>query len=148
MSRIGRVLDEPGRLAALDGIVVLVVLLVGEVHHYGLGGLTDLAAVGPLLLSFLVGWYAVAVLIGLYERTPEGTARHSLRTVAVTALAGANVGLIVRSLVFGDPQVSPFPAVITATLLVATCGVRALVRWRVRTVRSRSLGASERQAQD
>lgn len=147
MSRVARATNEPGALAALDGLVVAGVLIAGVAHHYGPAVLSDPVASLTVAAPFLLGWYAVAALLGIYERTPTGEAQHSLRLVAATALGGANVGLICRTLVFGDSAVPPFPAVITATILAATLGVRAVVG-RVARSPDRSLGSGEGQAQD
>jgi hypothetical protein len=148
MSKVERATSEPGALAALDGVVVAGVLIAGVTHHYGPGVLS--APVDPLIVAapFLIGWYGVGVLLGIYERTPAGEARHSLRLVAATALGGANVGLILRTLAFGDSAVSPFPAVITATILAATLGVRAVVGWIAGRSPARSFGPGEGQAQN
>jgi len=143
-----RSLDDPGALAFVDGLAVLAVLAAGIVQHHGVAGLTEPATLTPLLVSFLLGWYTLATLTGLYERAAAGGGRHSLRLVAATAVGAANAGILVRAHAFGDVPASPFPLVITAILLATTLGVRGLVALAVRTADSDSLGADERQTQD
>ncbi len=148
MSTLNEVLNDAGPLKAVDGAVIVAVLVAGEVHHYGTAVLSDPAGMVDVLVAFLFGWYAAASLLGLYGVAADGPGRHSLRAVAVTAIAGANVGLIVRSLAFGRPQISPFPAVITVTLVVALVAVRWAVRRAARSEEASSLGAGEYQPQN
>lgn len=148
MPTLTEALNDAGWLRAVDGAVIVAVLVAGEIHHYGTAVLADPGAMADVLVAFLFGWYATASLLGLYGRSSDGPGRHSLRAVAVTAIAGANVGLIVRSLAFGRPQISPFPAVITGTLLVALCAVRWAVRRAAAAGESSSLGSGEYQPQN
>lgn len=143
-----RSLDDPGALAFVDGLAVLAVLAAGVVQHHGAAGLTEPWTLTPLLSSFLLGWYGLAALTGLYRRAPGGGGRHSLRLVAATAIGAANVGILLRAHAFGDVPASPFPLVITAILLVTALAVRGLVALAVRTAESGSLGADEHQPQD
>lgn len=148
MGSLRRALNDGPTLAVLDSTVIVAVLLAGEFHHFGAAVLSNPLAVVDVLVSFLVGWGVAAALLGLYGSARLGGGRHSLRAVAVAALAAVNVGLIVRSLAFGDPPVSPFPAVITATLLVALCTVRFVVKRTAAPAGDPSVGSGEYQAQD
>jgi len=148
MASLRRSVDAPGALAVVDGLAVLSVLAAGVVQHHGVAGLTEPSTLTPLVVSFLFGWYGLATLTGLYERSPGGGGRHSLRLVAATAVGAANVGVLLRAHAFGDVPASPFPLVITAILLVTVLGVRGLVALAVRTADAGSLGADERQPQD
>jgi hypothetical protein len=147
MSLRSRLTTDPRALAVGDSLALLAVLLAGEVHHYGVGRLTAVGAMAPTLLSFVLGWLLVATLLGVYERTPDGRARHSLRLVVGTWLGAANVGLLVRGSVFDDPAAYPFPLVVTGLTLVGLVAWRGIVAYVADDTGFRSVAAGERDAQ-
>jgi hypothetical protein len=147
MSLRSRITSDPRSLAVGDSLVVVAVLLAGTYFHGGVARLTDVAAVAPTLASFVAGWLLVAGILGLYERTPDGTARHSLRLVVGTWLGAANASLILRWLAFDDPAVWPFPAIITGLTLLVLVGWRGSVAFLADDSGFRSVAAGERDAQ-
>jgi hypothetical protein len=120
--------DRPtALLAAGDAAVVTGVLLVGELTH-DVAILANLTRVSKLVAAFLLGWFLLAGLLGLYDgRSWE--LWPSLRTTTAAWLGAANVGLLLR----GSPLLAggttwPFPLVITGLVLLA------LLAWRLAVV--------------
>lgn len=122
---------SPDRWTALvavgDAVVLMAVLLYGELSH-GVNPIESPVWTAETVLPFLVGWFAVAALLGVYD---DRTARlgPSVRTAAGTWLGAANLGLIARGsdLVHGGTT-WPFPLVITGFVLLG------LLAWRFVTV--------------
>ncbi|MFT4958011.1 MAG: hypothetical protein ACI9PP_002243 [Halobacteriales archaeon] len=113
-----------GTLAALDAVILIVVLIVGELQH-GFDPLNDPIRVSETLAPFLVGWVVFASVAGLYARTDRPLVP-DLRLLVVTWFAAANVGLVLRTSPWLHGGVLwPFGVVVTGMVLVA------LVAWRI-----------------
>lgn len=111
-----RVIAGGGDLVIITGIVLL-----GNVEHGG-NPIADPLASFTTAVPFVIGWLAVAALAGVYTRA-EGI--DDTRLTAVTWIAAANVGLMIRgSPLFDGGTTWPFPIVITGTVLVALLGWR------------------------
>lgn len=120
-----------GTLAALDAVVVIAVLIAGELQH-GFDPIGDPVRVVGTLAPFLAGWLVFAAVAGLYARTDRSLGA-DLRLLVVTWVAGANVGLVLRSSPWFHGGVTwPFGVVVTGTVLVVLLvwriGVEALTR--------------------
>ena len=104
-----------------DLVIIIGIVLLGNVEHGGnpiAEPLTSLMTTVP----FVIGWLAVAALAGVYTRSPG---IDDTRLTAVTWIAAANVGLMIRgSPLFDGGTTWPFPIVITGTVLVAVLGWR------------------------
>ena len=129
MDSLSRACSEPRWLAVGDALVISAVLLAGEIQHYGLGVVGRPLDMANVFVSFLVGWFVVAALLGVYERAPSGDPRHSLRLVVGAWLGAANVGIAIRALAFGDLPTGLFPVVITGIALVGLVPWRAAAAW-------------------
>ncbi len=118
-------LDRPTlSLVAGDVLVLVAVVVAGEISH-GIDPLARPVLVLDTLAPFLVGWTALAALLGAYGRTVQTRPLASIRVGAGAWVGAANVGLILRSSpLFHGGTTYPFNLVITATVLVG------LVAWR------------------
>ncbi|MDF9747119.1 DUF3054 domain-containing protein [Natrinema salsiterrestre] len=107
----------------VDVVLVAGMVLYGYIDH---GGDPIADPVGSLgtIAPFVVGWLAVALLAGVYT-LESPLSGHGLRVTAVTWIAAANVGLMIRgSPLFDGGTTWPFPVVITASVLVVLMGWR------------------------
>ncbi|WP_254764096.1 DUF3054 domain-containing protein [Natrinema marinum] len=110
--------------ATVDTALVVGLVLLGNVEHGG-NPIADPLASLETVAPFAIGWIAVALLAGVYTREefePVG----DYRLLAVTWIAAANVGLMLRaSSLFEGGANWPFPLVITGF------GLLALLGWRL-----------------
>lgn len=113
-------------LAVGAGDVCLIAGLIvsGQLSHDVnpiLEPITSLETMAP----FVIGWLAMSAIAGLYTHPVSASATRVARLTAVTWIAAANVGLLLRMSVFGETAAWPFPLVITGF------GLLLLVGWRV-----------------
>lgn len=113
-------------LATGDVLGIALVLSWGIVDHHGLAGLLDPGRVVGAVAPFVVGYVAVALLAGTYERVRIATLAWSLRTVTATWLGALGVGLVIRS----------SPAVVGGAswpfgLVLIVFGLPVLLAWRL-----------------
>ncbi|SEQ05446.1 DUF3054 domain-containing protein [Natrinema salaciae] len=108
----------------IDVVLVAGLVLLGRIEHGG-NPLSEPIASLETITPFVVGWLAVALLAGIYTRDrPVG--REAFRLTAVTWIAAANVGLMLRaSPLFTGGATWPFPLVITGF------GLFVLLGWRL-----------------
>lgn len=112
-------------LGAADLAVLVALILVGQGTH-GANPVTEPLASLETIVPFAVGWIVASVLVGLYVRGVATTTSRAARLTAVSWIAAANVGFILRgSPVFAGDAPWTFTVVMTGTGLVA------LVGWRV-----------------
>ncbi|QLG47808.1 DUF3054 domain-containing protein [Natrinema halophilum] len=109
--------------AVVDVSVIAGLVLLGNIEHGGNPIAEPFASV-ETIAPFVIGWLAVSLLAGVYTRDRvQGS--HRYRQMAVTWIAAANVGLMLRaSSLFDGGATWPFPLVITGTGLVALLGWR------------------------
>ncbi|WP_408958596.1 DUF3054 domain-containing protein [Natrinema sp. 74] len=123
-TRDGSVGRERFVTAIVDTVLVIGLVLLGTVEHGG-NPLTEPLASLETVAPFAIGWIAVALLAGLYTRE-ELEPVVGYRWLAVTWIAAANVGLMLRaSSLFEGSANWPFPLVITGF------GLLVLFGWRV-----------------
>ncbi len=130
--RLGDVPDETREFAVLAGdlLVVTAVVAAGIVEHHGLSGLADPFTTVETIVPFAAGWLLCAGLAGLYRSDALTDPRVAARLTTLTALAAANVGLLLRaSPYFTGGMAWPFPLVMTGTVLVV------VLPWRLVLVR-------------
>ncbi|QLK26202.1 DUF3054 domain-containing protein [Natrinema zhouii] len=122
-SRDGSVDRERVVTGVVDLVIVVALVLLGNVEHGGNPIAEPLASL-ETVVPFVIGWVGVALLAGVYTRNRfAGT--DDFRLTAVTWIAAANVGLMLRgSPLFEGGTTWPFPVVITGTVLVALLGWR------------------------
>ncbi|WP_254523697.1 DUF3054 domain-containing protein [Natrinema caseinilyticum] len=109
--------------AVVDVGLVVALVLLGNIEHGGNPIAEPLESLGTVT-PFVIGWVSVALLAGIYTRDrpldPDG-----VRLAAVTWIAAANVGLMLRaSSLFDGGTTWPFPLVITGIGLIALLGWR------------------------
>lgn len=97
--------------------LALFVLLGRESHDLGAGASWFVEVVWP----FLVGWFAVALAVGLYTRESRPWWR-----VAVTWAAGIGLGLALRVAVTDRTVVGAFPIVVYSFTALFVFGWRAI----------------------
>lgn len=115
-------------VVAIDLLVVVGLVLTGMVQH---GTIDQPARVVGTVSPFLIGWLVAAPLAGTYAVSDgDGGGFASVlkyRRAAVTWLAAANVGLVLRSApAFPGGTAWAFPLVITGLGLVALLGWRTV----------------------
>ncbi|AEH37131.1 hypothetical protein Halxa_2513 [Halopiger xanaduensis SH-6] len=123
----GGTADRTTLLLAVGDVVFLAgLVLVGQLSH-GVTPIEQPVAALETVAPFVLGWLLVAAIAGLY--TNAGAVATSVprtaRTTAVTWIAAANVGFILRNGLFGESTLWPFPLVMTGF------GLLVLVGWRV-----------------
>lgn len=114
-------------LAVGDVLALIVVLTVGTLNHVPAEFLID----NPLHLvgvwaPFLIGWVAVAPLIGAYSAGAVETAKSSVPLVIRSWIPAAAVGFVLRAFVFAGGAAPVFIVVMLVTGSVALGGWRAL----------------------
>lgn len=104
--------------AAADAAAILVFATLGLLEHEG-----RLSAAGyaRTALPFLAGWFAVALLMGLYRRP-------SLWRFAATWAGGVAAGLALRGLLVGGAPAPAFVVVALASVAALTGGWRVVAR--------------------
>ncbi|AGB32045.1 hypothetical protein C488_05813 [Natrinema pellirubrum DSM 15624] len=108
----------------VDVLCIVGIVLLGRISHSG-NPIAEPIASLETVTPFVVGWLAVAALAGVYATDRAGASRE-FRLPAVTWIAAANVGLMLRgSPLFDGGTTWPFPVVITAT------GLAVLLGWRL-----------------
>jgi FlaA1/EpsC-like NDP-sugar epimerase len=110
-----------------DVIALILLLTVGTLNHQSVEFLTA----NPLYLPgvyapFLIGWAAVAPLVGAYSAGAAETAKSSVPLVIRSWIPAAVVGLALRAFVFRGGAELTFAAVILVLGSVALGGWRAL----------------------
>lgn len=126
--------DRRGTLLVVSDVVLLATLILFGQWSHGIDPVSDPAATVETMLPFITGWLIVSLLAGAYDRDVISAPIESARLAAIAWLAGANIGLILRSSpVFDGSGDWPFNLVITGF------GLLALVGWRLvyAVVRSR-----------
>jgi hypothetical protein len=109
-----------GDVALLTGLI-----LVGQRSH-GIEPLAEPLAALETAVPFLLGWFVMAALAGVYASDVVFSVRRTVRLVTVAWIAAANVGLIVRaSSLFDGGATGQFPLVITGLGLLTLC------TWRI-----------------
>lgn len=122
-SRDGSVDRERVVTGVVDLAIVVALVLLGNVEHGG-SPITEPLASLETVIPFVIGWVGVALLAGVYTRN-RFVGIDDFRLTAVTWIAAANVGLMLRgSPLFSGGTTWPFPVVITGTVLVALLGWR------------------------
>ncbi|SFC36049.1 Protein of unknown function [Halobiforma haloterrestris] len=112
-------------LGVADLAVLVALILVGQRSH-DVNIVTEPLASLETIVPFAIGWIAASILVGLYARGVATTPSRVARLTAVSWIAAANVGFILRgSPVFAGDAPWTFTVVMTGTGLVA------LVGWRV-----------------
>ncbi|WP_254767869.1 DUF3054 domain-containing protein [Salinilacihabitans rarus] len=116
---------ETGVVGAAD-VGLLVGLIAVGVGSHGTNPLVQPLAALETAIPFLVGWLIAAGLAGVYAERVVRSPATAARVTAVTWLAAANVGFILRSSNAFDGGVTwPF------TLVLSGTGLVVLVVWRV-----------------
>jgi hypothetical protein len=110
-----------------DVIALLALLTLGTLNHQSVAFLTA----NPLYLPgvyapFLIGWAAVAPLVGAYSAGAVETAKSSVPLVVRSWIPAAVVGLALRAFVFRGGAELAFAAVMLIVGSVALGGWRAL----------------------
>lgn len=113
-------------LAAIDVLVIAALILVGQRSH-GIGLLSDPVASVETMIPFVAGWIVISLLAGVYARDVATSVPRTARLTAVTWIAAANIGLLLRaSDLFSGGAEWPFGLVMTGTGLIALLGWRVL----------------------
>lgn len=111
-------------IAAVDIVAIAGLVTYGYLHHSEDPLANPLGALEPIT-PFLIGWAITALLAGLYARETYADPTRAVRYTALAWIAGANLGLIIRSSpLFEGGGAFPFNLVITGFGLVV------LVLWR------------------
>lgn len=114
-------------LAVGDLVAVIAVVAIGRVSHYGFAGLADLLTTAETIAPFVLGYAIAALLADAYDERALTSLGWSVRIGGVVAIAGANLGLLLRGLPLLAGGVAwPFPLVLTGTLLAVVVGWRAV----------------------
>lgn len=118
-------IDRRTALVAAGDLLLLAALLTVGVIQHGTDPLADPLATVETMAPFVLAWFPVAALAGLYAADTIGSPRRTVRLTTLAWLAAANVGLILRSSpLFDGGAAWPFDLVITGLGLVI------LVVWR------------------
>ncbi|ARS90837.1 DUF3054 domain-containing protein [Natrarchaeobaculum aegyptiacum] len=113
-------------LAAVDVLVIAVLILLGQRSH-GISLLSDPVASVETMIPFVAGWVVASLLAGVYAREVATSVPRAVRLSAVSWIAAANIGLLLRaSDLFAGGAEWPFGLVMTGTGLVAILGWRVL----------------------
>lgn len=105
-------------LAVIDVGILAGLVTYGHLHHGG-DPLADPLGALEAIVPFLIGWVLVSVLAGLYAKDVYAEPARVARYTTLCWVAGANLGLIIRSSpLFDGGGAYPFNLVITATGLV------------------------------
>lgn len=116
---------ETALVGVIDVAVIVGFVTVGLLSH-GVNPIDDPVSSLETIAPFVLGWFAVAPLAGVYARGVIGSVPHTARLLTVTWIAAANVGLILRSSpVFAGGTIWPFNLVMTGF------GLLALLAWRL-----------------
>lgn len=114
-------------VAAGDLVVIVGALVAGELRH-GIDPVSDPLRVLDTLVPFLVGWIALASVLGAYDPDALSGVAGSVRVGAGAWVGAANVGLILRQSPYFHGDVAyPFPLVVTGTVLALLVAWRAVV---------------------
>ena len=122
----GGALDrETIALGGMDVALLTGLILVGQRSH-GITPLAEPLAALETVIPFLVGWFVMAALAGVYAPGVSSSVTRAARVTTVAWVAGVNVGLILRaSSLFDGGAAWPFPLVITGF------GLLVLGGWRI-----------------
>ena len=114
-------------LAVVDLVALVVVFTGGAMRHNGPTFPLD-APVGWLLtiLPFLLGWFLVGPLIGVYSAGAAESAKAAIPLAVRAWVPAAVVALALRALVFDPGPIVPIFALIT--LVTGAVGL-AVARW-------------------
>jgi hypothetical protein len=82
-----------------DALALLIFAAIGRASHGEDAGLTALAQVAETAAPFIVGWFAVAPLIGAYRADAVGAPSRMLARTALTWLVAWPIGLGLRALI-------------------------------------------------
>ncbi|GIV99444.1 DUF3054 domain-containing protein [Roseiflexus sp.] len=82
-----------------DVFALLIFAAIGRASHGEEAGLTALAQVAETAAPFIVGWLAVAPLIGAYRADVTGAPPRMLTRTALTWLVAWPIGLGLRALI-------------------------------------------------
>ncbi|MCS6940730.1 MAG: DUF3054 domain-containing protein [Roseiflexaceae bacterium] len=82
-----------------DALALLIFAAIGRASHGEEAGLTALAQVAETAAPFIIGWFAVAPLIGAYRADVAGAPPRMLARTALTWLIAWPVGLGLRALI-------------------------------------------------
>lgn len=126
-----------GRRTALlvigDAAALMIFAAIGRASHGEEAGLTALAQVAETAAPFIIGWFAVAPLIGAYRADVTGAPPRMLARTALTWLIAWPVGLGLRALIRQTTIPLSFALVtfITVlTIMILWRGVFALIAAR------------------
>ncbi|EMA27357.1 DUF3054 domain-containing protein [Halobiforma nitratireducens] len=124
---VGRGLPDRSSLTlGVADLAVLAALIVFGQRSHDISPVTDPVASLETIVPFAIGWIVASSLVGLYGRGITTSVPRVARLTAVSWLAAANVGFILRaSPAFAGGAPWTFTVVMTGTGLVA------LVGWRV-----------------
>ncbi|WP_418281720.1 DUF3054 domain-containing protein [Halorubrum sp. DTA98] len=114
-------------LAVGDVVALIAVLTVGTLSH----STSQFLIENPLYLAevyapFLIGWIAVAPIIGAYSAGAAETAKSSIPLVIRSWIPAAAVAFVLRAFVFSGGAAPTFIAVMLVMGSVALGGWRAL----------------------
>ncbi|WP_435358106.1 DUF3054 domain-containing protein [Haloarchaeobius sp. DFWS5] len=123
----GQPLDRVAKLAGVDLLVLVGLLLMGELRH-GVDPITQAPRVAETVLPFLLAWAVLAVVGGAYGTRAFAGGLSTVRVTLVSWLAAVNLALIAR----GSPYLagdSPwtFALVMSGLGAVALCIARPVV---------------------
>ncbi|MXV60725.1 DUF3054 family protein [Natronorubrum sp. JWXQ-INN-674] len=107
-----------------DVVLLAGLILVGQLSH-NVNPIEQPLASLETVAPFVIGWLVIAAIAGTYTRDVASSVTRAARQITVTWIAAANVGLILRTALFGETAAPPFPLVITGF------GLLLLVGWRV-----------------
>ncbi len=126
-----------GRRTALlvigDAAALMIFAAIGRASHGEEAGLTALAQIAETAAPFIIGWFAVAPLIGAYRADVTGAPSRMLARTALTWLIAWPVGLGLRALIRQTTIPLSFALVtfITVlTIMILWRGVFALIAAR------------------
>lgn len=92
-----------GRQTALlvigDAVALMIFAAIGRASHGEEAGLTALAQVAETAAPFIMGWFAIAPLIGAYRADVARTPSRMLGRTALTWLIAWPLGLGLRALI-------------------------------------------------
>ena len=110
-----------------DLIALILLLTVGTLNHTTVEFLTANPLYFPgVYAPFLIGWVAIAPLVGAYSAGAVETAKSSVPLVVRSWIPAAVVGLALRAFVFRGGAELTFAAVMLVLGSVALGGWRAL----------------------
>lgn len=112
-------------LGAVDLALVVGLVLFGQLSH-GINPITEPLASAETVVPFAAGWIVASLLAGLYTRGLASSVGQITRLTAVTWLAAANLGFILRASPLFEGG-APW----TFTVVMTGFGFLVLVGWRV-----------------